>query len=181
MKLLMLFCIFCVFVTACTEVKVDEDFLWKTPHSDQLEIMQAIKNAGYTGKHKLVRLNGFIGVAGNVSGSWSIFGGGIEGSISSSAHVKYLWYVAEKQPFIHVFPFDRIRLMIDDECIEPTIRYQFNVCSIYSTCREWLVLHGQWSDWDGARQSYEATITDMLIGSIISPKTVIKATIVISQ
>ena len=79
------------------------------------------------------------------------------------------------------FSFDYINLIIDDDCIEPTIRYQFNVNTIWSTCYDWLTLYGKWSAWHGIQQSYDTTIADMPIGRIISSQTVIKATIVISQ
>ena len=75
MKLLILLCIFLVFVTACDNVGVDEDFVWRKRESAESEIMQAMRDAGYTGEHKLVRLDGFIGVDGDTRGSWSLFGG----------------------------------------------------------------------------------------------------------
>ena len=180
MKLLILFCVALIFLVACEKTLVDEDFIWRT-QSGHLEIIQAMKEVGYTGEHKLIRFGGFIGVDGNIEGSWGLFGGSIKGSISSAAYVKYVWYVAEKRPFVHVFSLDRIDLIIDDECIEPTIRYQFNVANIASTCIKWLQLHGKYSGWGGIQQNYSDTIPDMLIGSIISPQTIVKATIVISQ
>lgn len=187
MKLLILLCTFLVFVTACdNKVSVDEDFVWReqglsTDTEGFSSIMQTMRDIGYTGEHKLARFDGFIGVDGDIRGSWGLFGGSIKGSISSAVYVKYLWYVTEKRPFIHIFLFDRINLIIDDDCIEPTIRYQFNVNAIWSACNAQLRLYGKWSSWHGAQQSYYVTIEDMLIGRIISSQTVIKATIVISQ
>lgn len=184
MKLLILLCTFLVFVTACdNKVSVDEDFVWREQGlSTDIEgfssIMQAMRVIGYAGEHKLARFDGFIGVDGNIKGSWSIFEGSIEGSISSAVYVKYLWYVTEKRPFIHIFPFDRINLIIDDDCIEPTIRYQFNVNVIWSTCNAWFRLYGLTKK---KQRSYYVAIEDMLTGRIISSQTVIKATIVISQ
>ena len=188
MKPLTLLCTLLVFVIACdNKVSVDEDFVWReqglsTDREGFSSIMQAMRDVGYAGEHKLVRFDGFIGVQGDIRGSWGLFGGSIKGSVASTVYVKYLWYVTEKRPFIHIFPFDRINLIIDDDCIEPTIRYQFNVNTIWSACNSQLKLYGKWSQWSGKnQQSYYETIEDMLIGRIISSQTVIKATIVISQ
>lgn len=182
MRLLVLFCVALMFLVGCEKTMVDEDFIWRTRCGSHPEIMEAMRKEGYTGEHKLIRLGGFTGVDGSIEGSWGLFGGDVRGSISSAAYVKYAWNVAEKRPFIHTFSLDRIDLVIDDECVEPTIRYQFNVVEVDSVCTVWLRLYGKWSDWHSkALQAYDVTMAEMLVGSIISPRTIVKATIVISQ
>lgn len=179
MKWLIVLCV-CLALTACEQTFVTDDFIWKSSQGHGEDIIAEMKALGYTGKHDLMKLAGFIGVSGDISGSAGLFGSNITGSIGSASFVKFVWLLEGNKPFIDVLPFAIIDLQLDDTCEVPTIQYQYLPIKLHAHVSKWAVLHGEYSSWGGI-SSYPKVMKAMLPGQLIMRTNIARATITLSH